>query len=124
MAKKSSLHFIGLSKKFIQLKATKQKYRVNEKDFTRERKLTFDTMSLCMIKLLRQNIQVELNAYFCISNGLNTNSPMTVTSSAFVQSRKKIKPEMFSDLNKIIASDFYQDNDENIKLYKGHRVNT
>lgn len=122
MAKKSSLHFIELSKKFIQSKATKQKYRMNEKDFTRDRKLTFDTMSLCMIKLLRQNIQVELNTYFCISNGLNMNSPMTVTSSAFVQSRKKIKPEMFSDLNKIIASDFYQDNDENIKLYKGHRV--
>lgn len=122
MAKKSSLHFIELSRRFIQSKATKRKYRVNEKDFTRDRKLTFDTMSLCMIKLLRQNIQIELNSYFCVSNRFKANSPISVTSSAFVQSRKKIKPKMFSDLSKIIADDFYQDNDENIKLYKGHRV--
>jgi hypothetical protein len=122
MAKKSSLHFIELSRKFIQSITTKRKYRVNEKDFTRVRKLTFETVSLCMIKLLRQNIQVELNSYFSASNRLKINTPMSVTSSAFVQSRKKIKPEMFSDLNKIIATDFYHDNDENVKLYKGHRV--
>lgn len=122
MAKKSSLCFIELSRRFIQSITTKRKYRVNEKDFTRDRKLTFDTMSFCMLKLLRQNIQVELNSYFSVSNRLKTNTPMSVTSSAFVQSRKKIKPEMFSDLSRIIATDFYQDNDENIKLYKGHRV--
>jgi hypothetical protein len=122
MAKKTSLHFIELSRKFIQSKATKRKYRVSEKDFTRDRKLSFYTMSLCLLKLLRQNIQIELNSYFCTSNRLNINAPKSVTSSAFVQSRKKIKPEMFSDLSKIIADDFYQDNDENIKLYKGHRV--
>jgi len=122
MAKKTSLYFIELSKKFIQSKSTKRKYRLSEKDFTRNRKLSFETLSLCMIRLLRQNIQIEINSYFCTSNRLNRNTPMSVTSSAFVQSRKKIKPEMFSDLSKIIAEDFYQDNDENIKLYKGHRV--
>jgi len=122
MAKKSSLHFIELSRRFIESITTKRKYRVNEKDFTRDRKLTFATMSFCMIKLLRQNIQVELNSYFSAVNRFKTTNQLSVTSSAFVQSRKKIKPEMFSDLSKIIATDFYQDNDENIKLYKGHRV--
>lgn len=122
MAKKSSLHFIELSRRFIQSITTKRKYRVNEKDFTRDRKLPFATMAFCMIRLLRQNIQVEVNSYFSASNRLKTSNQMSVTSSAFVQSRKKIKPEMFSDLSKIIATDFYLDNDENIKLYKGHRV--
>ena len=61
MAKKSALNFIDLSRRFIQSIATKQKYRVSEKDFTRSRKLTFATMALCMIKLLKQNLQVELN---------------------------------------------------------------
>ncbi len=121
MAKKSSLHFIELSRKFIQSITTKIKYRVNEKDFTRDRKLPFETMAFCMIKLLRQSIQVELNNYFSVSNRLKTTN-MSVTSSAFVQSRKKIKPDMFYDLSKTIADDFYHYNDENVKLYKGHRV--
>lgn len=122
MAKKSALHFIEHSRRFIQSISTKRKYRVNEKDFTRDRKLPFSTMVFCMIKLLRQNIQVELTSYFSDINNHKINEQMSVTSSAFVQSRKKIKPDMFYDLSKIIADDFYQDNDENVKLYKGHRL--
>ena len=122
MAKKSMLHFIDLSKSFIQSIVTKKKYRVNKNDFTRDRKLTFATMAFCMIKLLRQNIQVELNAYFSPLNRLETNAKLRVTSSAFVQRRKKIRPNMFYDLSKIIADEFYLDNDENVKLYKGRRL--
>ena len=122
MAKKSALNFIDLSRRFIQSIATKQKYRVSEKDFTRSRKLTFATMALCMIKLLKQNLQVELTSYFSDINRHKVNEQMSVTSSAFVQSRKKIKPDMFYDLSKIVSDDFYQDNDENVKLYKGHRL--
>lgn len=122
MAKKSELHFIEVSKKFIQSITTKQRYRISEKDFTRERKLTFETMALCMINLLRQNIQVELNSYFSITNSLAKIHYDTVTSSAFIQNRKKIKPDMFYDLSKLMVKEFYQDNDENINLYKGHRL--
>lgn len=122
MAKKSALHFIELSKRFIQSISTKRKYRVNEKDFTRDRKLPFDTMVFCMIKLLKQNIQVELYSYFSDISKHKINNQMSVTSSAFVQNRKKIKPDMFYDLSNVIADDFYQDNDENVKLYKGHRL--
>ena len=122
MAKKSGLHFIDFSRRFIQSITTKQDYRVNEKDFTRDRKLPFDTMALCLIKLMRQNIQIELNSYICTLNRLPANPQTSITSSAFVQGRKKIKPEMFYDLSKLVADDFYQDNDENIKLYKGFRL--
>jgi hypothetical protein len=122
MAKKTALHFIDVSKKFIQSIATKQKYRVNETDFTRKRKLNFDSLVLCMIKLLRQNIQIELNAYFGELYNRASKKFSSITSSAFVQSRKKIKPDMFYDLSKILADEFYQDNDENVKLYKGHRL--
>ncbi len=122
MAKKTILHFINLSRQFIESTATKQKYRVSEKDFTRNRKLTFDAMALCMIKLLRQNVQVELNSYFSNINKFENNKLLCATTSAFVQNRRKIKSEMFYDLNKIIANDFYQDNDDYVKLYKGHRL--
>ena len=70
------------------------------------------------MKLLRQNIQVELNAYI---NQVYKKT-FCITSSAFVQGRKKIKPDMFYDLSRLLTDDFYQDNDENIKLYKGHRL--
>ena len=122
MAKKSGLHFIELTKKFIQSKITKFKYRTSKKDFTRKRKLSFDVLAFCIIKLLKQNILIELNNNFSSINRLENNKQYAITSSAFVQSRKKIKPEMFYDLSKIIANDFYQDNDENISLYKGHRL--
>ena len=122
MTKKSALHFIDLTKRFILSINTKARYRVNEKDFTRARKLPFDSLVFCMIKLLRQNIQVELNTYFSVLNKHKINKSCGITSSALVQSRKKIKPEMFYDLNKMIAEDFYQDNDESVKLYKGHRL--
>lgn len=64
MAGKSALHYIELSKGFIDSEWTKIKYRMCEKDFTRNRKLSFSELSLCMLRLLRQNIQIELHKYF------------------------------------------------------------
>lgn len=118
MPKKSGNHYIHLSQQFIGSETTKQKYRMSEKDFIRNRKLTFSELSLCMMQLLRQNIQVELQRFFSIMKG----GIYSYTSSAFVQSRKKLNPEMFYDLNRLVAEDFYQDNDETVELYKGHRL--
>lgn len=122
MAKKGALHFINLSKNFISSELTLKKYRNNVKDFTRKRKLSFEGLSLCMMRLLRQNIQVEIYTYFSALNHAGTSNQISFTSSAFVQSRKKMKPDMFYDLSRIIAEDFYRDNDENVRFYKGHRL--
>lgn len=122
MGKKGALHFIILSRDFINSQLTLKKYRISKKDFTRNRKLSFEGLSLCMMRLLKQNIQVELYAYFSTLNLTGGSNQISFTSSAFVQSRKKMKPDMFYDLSRIIAEDFYQDNDENVKLYKGHRL--
>ena len=122
MAKKLGIHFVETSRKFIQRLSTKEHYRVSEKDFTRDRKLRFDKMIFLMIKLVRQNIQVELRSYHDSLVGFEQEGVMSITSSAFVQRRKKIKPDMFYDLSARIATDFYIDNDESVLLYKGHRV--
>ena len=118
MSKKTPFHYITLTKNFITSVSSKIKYRMHEKDFTRNRKITFSELSLCMLRLLRQNIQVEiihlLESFKKRVGGF--------TSSAFVQSRSKLKPDMFYDLNRLIAEDFYEDNDEVVELYKGHRV--
>ena len=70
-----------------------------------------------MLKLLRKSLQSELYAFF---NELN--SRVKVTASAFVQSRKKLKPDLFYDLNHLIVKEYFTDNDGNVKLYKGMRV--
>lgn len=122
MAKKLGKYFIDKTNLFISSTTTLIKYRVSKKDFTRDRKLTFEGLVLCMLKLLRQNLQIELNSYFTSVRTAISNTVVSFTSSAFVQSRKKLKPDLFYDLNTMISNEFYLDNDERVKLYKGHRV--
>ena len=44
------------------------------------------------------------------------------TKSAFVQYRKKIKPELFKHLSDTIVNEFYTDNEAGIKLWNGFRL--
>ena len=118
MSKKNNEHFVNLTNKFLTTTSTKEKYRIKSTDFTRERKLSFSELSLCMLRLLRQNLQIELTKFICdVKKSISSYS-----SSAFIQSRKKISPDLFYDLNKLISEDFYQDNDEVVEMYKGHRL--
>ncbi|MBB3188522.1 hypothetical protein FHX64_002720 [Microbacter margulisiae] len=45
-----------------------------------------------------------------------------ITKSAFVQYRKKIKPEVFKSLSDSLIEEFYTDNDASIKLWNGFRL--
>ena len=119
---KTILHYIALTNEFLTSEFTLLKYRVDKKDFTRKRKLSFDGLALCMLKLLRQNIQLELISFFEKASTTLSNAVSSYTSSAFVQSRKKLKPDLFYDLSALIANDFYVDNDKAVLLYKGHRL--
>jgi hypothetical protein len=122
LAQKSTQHFITISTNFLSSKATVAKYRFSEKDFTRKRKLNFENLALCMIKLLKQNIQVELLSFFKnVSSSVN-DKINSITSSAFTQSRKKLKPDLFYDLNALIVNEFFSNNEDAVKLYKGHRL--
>jgi hypothetical protein len=44
------------------------------------------------------------------------------TKSAFVQYRKKLKPEIFQHLSDVIVQEFYTDNEFGVKLWNGFRV--
>ena len=122
MTKKTTAKFIEISTDFIYSFATKEKYRLNKKDFTRNRKLPFEALVLLMLKLLRRTIQLELNSFFKELSGAISASKQKLTSSAFVQSRKKLNPDLFYDLNNLIATEYYIDNDDKVNLYKGLRV--
>lgn len=87
-------------------------------DFTRNRKLPFEQLVLCMLKLLRRSLQLELNSFFkAIGSGVQS-----ITASGFIQGRRKLSPDLFYDLNTLIASEYYIDNDENVVLWKGRRI--
>jgi len=122
MTRKTPTKFIKISTDFIYSFATKEKYRLNKKDFTRNRKLPFEELVLFMLKLLRRTIQLELNSFFKELSGSISASKQKLTSSAFVQSRKKLNPDLFYDLNNLIATEYYIDNDEKVNLNKGLRV--
>lgn len=44
------------------------------------------------------------------------------TKSAFVQYRKKLKPDIFKHLSDVIVSEFYSDNELGVKLWNGFRL--
>lgn len=118
MSKKNAATYISISRRFIYSRETMEHYRVDKSDFTRRRKLPFEMVVLSMLKLLRKSLALELHQIFGDLNLL----VKKVSASAFVQSRKKIKPQLFYDLQSLIAREFYKDNDENVKLYKGMRL--
>lgn len=90
--------------------------RLSDKDFTRKRKLPFVSLVLFMINMIKQTLQKELTRFIeLIKNGKEN-----ITKSAFSQSRIKLKPEAFIELNKTLIDEFYTDNI--IKKWKGFRL--
>jgi len=118
MNRKTGIDFITTSREFIYASSTLELFRVNKTDFIRRRKLPFEILVLSMLKLLRKSLSSEIHNIF---TELET-YVKKITSSAFIQGRKKLNPELFYALHHLIVSEYYKDNDENVKLYKGMRV--
>lgn len=93
---------------------------MSEKDFTRERKLTFPNTLLFMINFLRKSLSLEIVNF--ITHISKNKMVSSFTSSAFVQCRKKINPAVFVHLNQTLIQEFYTDNDDSVKLWKGFRL--
>ena len=90
--------------------------RADEKDFTRKRKLPFVSLILFMSNIIKQTVQKELTKFIKTFSDRNSN----ITKSAFSQSRMKLKPEAFIELNKRLVDEFYTDNI--VKKWKGFRL--
>jgi hypothetical protein len=89
--------------------------RVSSKDFTRKRKLPFTSLILFMVNIIKQTIQKELTRFMKMFD-----KSENISKSAFSQSRAKLKPEAFIELNNCLIDDFYTDNI--IKEWKGFRL--
>ncbi|MFT6357576.1 MAG: hypothetical protein ACJAYJ_001791 [Saprospiraceae bacterium] len=79
--------------------------RVNERDFTRNRKLNFPTLVIAFINRLTKSLTVELNKFF-----LQFKDGQMVSKQAFSTARYKLKPEAFIELNETFVKSYYQDN--------------
>ncbi len=94
-----------------------------ETDFTRNRKQSFHSAIVFMINFLTKSLTVEIaNFISFIKYNMPGASINGITKSAFVQYRKKIKPEVFKSLSDSLIEEFYTDNDESIKLWNGFRL--
>ena len=80
--------------------------RVKDKDFTRKRKLPFTSLVLFMINIIKQTVQKELTRFIKMFGDKSSN----ITKSAFSQSRIKLRPEAFIELNNCLVNEFYTDN--------------
>ncbi len=75
-----------------------------------------------MCNFIKKSLSLEMVNFTNAFNQFSTVKLSTFTQSAFIQSRNKIKPEVFKHLNSTIIDEFYTDNDLSIKLWKGYRL--
>lgn len=98
-------------------------FRLSEKHFTRNRKQNFPTILIFMMNFLRKSLSLEIENFVNHVRVFFDNKLFpSYTKSAFVQGRNKIYPEVYKHLSNKLIEEFYTDNDESIKLWKGFRL--
>jgi hypothetical protein len=95
---------------------------MEKQDFTRNRKQSFSGTLLFMFNLLRKSLAVEIDAFVRHLNTKLSAGISSFTTSAFIQNRKKINPEVFKHLSSVIIENFYTADNEDLKLFRGFRV--
>jgi hypothetical protein len=71
------------------------------------------------MNFLRKSLFIEIENFTSI---FKTGSISIISKSAFVQARKKIKPEVFDKLSQTLLNEFYTDNDIAVKSWNGFRL--
>lgn len=104
-------------------KTFQESFKMNKSDFTRARKQSFSTTLLFMINFLTKSLTIEIiNFVHHLKRDCGLAKVASFTKSAFVQYRKKIKPEVFKELSSLLINEFYTDNDLGVKLWEGFRL--
>lgn len=115
---KSNLKILIVLKLFlIQAKKNKQYYVQKERDFSRNRILTFERIILFIISLIKRSLSIELREFF-----EQFKPTLECTKSAFCQQRLKLKHELFIDWNQVLVNSYYRCTPEKVKKWKGHRL--
>ena len=76
-----------------------------------------------MLNFLKKSLSIEIDGFISyIKQNLKGKEIASFTKSAFVQCRKKIKPDIFKHMSDVLIQEFYTDNDASIKLWRGFRL--
>ena len=120
---KSSVLIIRKLRDVIFSKEIISNYKIKEQDFTRNRKQPFCGVLLFMLNLLRKSMVIEIDNFLQhLTSKLDFQRIDNFTSSAFVQKRKKIKPEVFNYLSSVITDNYYVESNESNKRFNGFRI--
>jgi hypothetical protein len=72
-----------------------------------------------MLNFLRKSLSLEIENFTSL---FKFGSSSKYAKSAFVQARKKVRPEVFDRLSQVLLNEFYNDNEPAIKLWNGFRL--
>ena len=103
----------------ISSKSFKDNHRIEAKYFTRKGKLEFSSMILFTLKARKKTTQIELNNFFSEAKFKNKSIP---TASAYFQNRLKMSSDFAKEIMDHVNKEFYKNNEDNVKLYKGMRL--
>lgn len=96
---------------------------MNSNDFTRTRKQSFSGTLLFMMNRITKTLSIEIDNFIReLKQHQVILTSSLFTKSAFVQCRKKINPDVFKKLSDNLIDEFYTDNAESIKLWRGFRL--
>ena len=75
------------------------------------------------MNFLTKSLSIEIENFVShLKRDCGLTSLKSFTKSAFVQYRKKIQPEVFEKLSRMLTDEFYTDNELGIKLWNGFRL--
>ena len=83
--------------------------------------MPFELLVLSLINMPKRTLSLELYSFFShLSRGIGR--VVSITTSAFTQSRQKLSPDVFVGINGVIIGEYYSDNEGRVTLWKGHRL--
>ena len=75
-----------------------------------------------LLNMPKRTLAIELHDFFSYLKRSLGNIYTRITTSAFTQSRQKLNPDVFVDINRLLTSEFYTNNEERVKLWNGYRL--
>jgi len=93
---------------------------MTEKDFIRERALTFSIIIVMILRGHKLSLQNTVNKVFESLGKIWE----IVSNSAYSQARKKLKAEIFIELNEVAVEGYYEEynKDQTVKLWRTKRL--
>lgn len=110
---------MGYIREYVNSRKLKEKARMNETDFTRERKVGFVALVSIILNMVKRSTQIEIDEFlkeFSTKDG----KCITYTKQSFSEARQKLSSEAFVMLNDEFVKRYYEEDD--YKKYKGYRL--